>query len=149
LDYNRDNHKEITMSDKCKDRVGPEFKDRMEDIRKLWKLYTRGDEEGDPELGTFDEYGLALDYVAPGTFGDEQTRGYLRYQLSWGGPSDEFRFYMDENRDIEHIEYWFMDWFDGASVEPKGQDASLLREIFDDWKGLEIVDAEIKKAMVD
>ena len=44
------------------------------------------------DIGTFWEYGLALDYVAPGTFKD-QKQGYFRYQISVGGPSEEFRFY--------------------------------------------------------
>tara|TARA_Y100000401_G_scaffold48761_1_gene37909 strand:- start:420 stop:791 length:372 start_codon:yes stop_codon:yes gene_type:complete len=56
----------------------------------------------------FGNYGLCVDFVEPFTF-DDQDEGYLRYQLSWGGPSDELRFY--DNR----VEYWFLDWFDGAS----------------------------------
>ena len=36
--------------------------------------------------------------------------------MSWGGPSDEFRIYTDDQNQIEYIEYWYMDWFDGASI---------------------------------
>ena len=60
-------------------------------------------------------YGLCFDYVEKGTFTD-QDRGYFRYQLSWGGPSDEFRIYVDYDKQITHIDYWFLDWGDGASV---------------------------------
>ena len=60
---------------------------------------------------------LSFDYVEPNTFND-QTRGYWRLQLSWGGPSDEFRIYTDIlNNKIHYIEYWYMDWFDGAKVD--------------------------------
>lgn len=60
------------------------------------------------EIGSIYDYGLSLDYVEPGTWND-QKEGFVRYQFSWGGPSDEVRFYRDRTT------YNFMDWFDGAS----------------------------------
>lgn len=55
---------------------------------------------------------LSWDYV------DSEGReaGYYRLQLSCGGPSDEFRIYVDQDKEIDIIEYWYMDWFDGAYV---------------------------------
>ena len=68
----------------------------------------------------FHEYGLSFDYVEPNTF-EGQTRGYHRFQLSWGGPSDEIRFYTTvaehDNHLLDRAEYWYMDWFDGAKVD--------------------------------
>ena len=59
---------------------------------------------------------LSWDYVEAGTF-EDQEEGYYRLQLSWGGPSDEFRIYTTQYADeIDVIEYWYMDWFDGASI---------------------------------
>ena len=59
---------------------------------------------------------LSWDYVEPGTFEDQED-GYYRLQLSWGGPSDEFRIYTTQYADeIDIIEYHYMDWFDGASI---------------------------------
>lgn len=59
---------------------------------------------------------LSWDYVESGTF-EDQKEGYYRLQLSWGGPSDEFRIYtIGDTLEIDVIEYWYMDWFDGASV---------------------------------
>jgi len=59
---------------------------------------------------------LSWDYVESGTF-EDQEKGYYRLQLSWGGPSSEFRIYTTQYADeIDVIEYWYMDWFDGASV---------------------------------
>jgi len=43
--------------------------------------------------------------------------GYWRWQFSWGGPSDELRAYVNELREIHRLEYWFMDWMDGAKLE--------------------------------
>lgn len=54
------------------------------------------------------EHGLSFDFVEPNTYGGQPV-GYYCYLLSWGGPSDEFRFYPDGR-----IEYCFKDWFDGA-----------------------------------
>ncbi len=117
----------------CKERVRPHLESRLSDIRKLWEAYKSGDENGVEDLGMFHEYGLCFDYVAPGTF-KGQKRGYFRYQLSWGGPSDEFRFYCDENFELVRIEYWFLDWFDGAKIPLSGHDNELLAEIFHDFK---------------
>ena len=60
------------------------------------------------DLGDFNDYGLCFDYVEPDTF-DDQPAGYYRFQISWGGPSSEFRFHGDGD-----ITYHFMDWYDGA-----------------------------------
>ena len=59
---------------------------------------------------------LSWDYVEPGTF-EDQEEGYYRLQLSWGGPSDEFRIYtIGDTLEIDVIDYHYMDWFDGASI---------------------------------
>ena len=55
---------------------------------------------------------LSWDYVD----GEGRDSGYYRLQLSYGGPSDEFRIYVNRDKEIDIIEYWFMDWFDGAHV---------------------------------
>jgi DnaJ-class molecular chaperone len=63
----------------------------------------------------------------------EEEEGYFRYQLSWGGPSDEFRIFALKESDewnLYRIEYWFMDWFDGASRRLTGEDYDLIEEIF-------------------
>ena len=126
----------------CKERIRANLKGRITDLDKLFTLWQNGDEEGAPELGTFNEYGLCLDYVAPGTF-EKQRRGYLRYQLSWGGPSDEFRFYLDENLNTTRIEYWFMDWFDGAKIILKGHSLNLLEDIYQNFKECGVVSHQI------
>ena len=134
----------VTQS--CKEKVLGELRDRIQDIRKLWRLYQKDPDASNPDLGSFHEYGLCFDYVAKGTFGD-QKRGYFRWQLSWGGPADEFRFYLDECLDPVEIEYWYLDWFDCAKVDLTGQDYALLEEIFKDFKDLGIVEAERNKAL--
>jgi hypothetical protein len=129
----------------CKERINQHLKSRIHDLDKLFRLYQSGDEVGDEDLGTFNEYGLGFDYVAPHTFKD-QRRGYFRYQLSYGGPADEFRFYTDENLNPTRIEYWFLDWFDGAKIILKDRSYQLLNEIFDDFKDAGIVQNELYKA---
>jgi hypothetical protein len=59
--------------------------------------------------------GLCFDYVEPETFTD-QLEGYWRWQLSWGGPGDEFRIYVNPDKSVHRIEYWYLDWYDGAKV---------------------------------
>ncbi len=136
------------MSEKqktCQERVQEEFEDRMDDIRRLWRAYQKDPDKSVVDVGTFSDYGLGFDYVAPGTFND-QKRGYFRYQLSWGGPSDEFRFYCDENFKPVEIEYWFLDWGDGATITLSGKDYALLDEIFNDFKEIGVVQSEYDKS---
>ena len=89
-------------------------------------------ELGEIARDLFADYGLAFDYVAPGTFTDQRT-GYWRYQMSYGGPSDELRFYgAHTDRQPARIEYWFLDWFDGASIDVSGTVAGDVWEFFHD-----------------
>lgn len=72
----------------------------------------------------FHEYEDFFDYVNSNALSwdwvdaeDEKNPGYFRLQLSWGGPSDEFRIYtIGDTLDIDCIDYHYMDWFDGASI---------------------------------
>ena len=113
----------------CKDRIKAHLKSRMNDLQTLWGNYccNKADDE---DLGNIYEYGLCFDYVPAGTFSD-QREGFFRYQLSTGGPGDEFRFFADATRDVHRIEYWFLDWFDGAHRVLREEDEELLMEIFE------------------
>jgi hypothetical protein len=135
----------------CAERVAEHLAGRLSDLRKLGGLYCEGDEEGDYDLGTFPEYGLYFDYVAPGTFAD-QKEGYYRYQISWGGTSDEFRFFADRNHRglvVYRIEYWFLDWFDGAHIQLTGEDCLFMEEIFQFFEDIGSCEAEYEKTMED
>ena len=79
----------------CADQVQEHLEDRLKDLHTV--------------------EGLCFDYVDPDTFND-QKEGYWRWQLSWGGPGDEFRIYINPNKSVHRIEYWYMDWYDGAKV---------------------------------
>jgi hypothetical protein len=124
----------------CKERIYKHLFSRISDLKKLFRAYQKGDDE------EFLEYGLCFDYVAPNTFGDQS--GYFRYQLSWGGPSEEFRFYANPRDSFpERIEFWLLDWFDGASIELSGDNYDLLSEIWQFFQEIGIVEAEYEKAM--
>ena len=116
----------------CKDLVKERLRKRIIDLEKLWEAQQMG-EEDDGELGNLNDYGLSLDYVKPDTF-QCQPQGYIRYQISWGGPSDEFRFYLNPNLSPYRIEYWYLDWFDGANIILEGSNEKLLKEIYDGWQ---------------
>lgn len=124
----------------CEERVAAQLQGRLDDLRTLWRLYCEGNEEGDEDLGNFHEYGLAFDYVGPDTFKDQE-EGYFRYQLSWGGPGDEFRFFVSGPRfEVHRIEYCFLDWWDGASRRLYGEDRELMEEIFDFFREIGTVE---------
>ena len=94
---------------KCIDLVNKNYQSRLKDIS---NAYNNDNIDVSQWLS---EYGLSWDYVASNTF-DNQSKGYYRWQLSWGGPSDEFRIYTDNDKNIKLVEYWYLDWFDGASI---------------------------------
>lgn len=129
----------------CRERIREHLTSRVSDLRRLWKAYQTGDDDGVPDLGNIYEYGLSFDYVAAGTFKD-QREGYFRYQISWGGPSDEFRFFTDAQRQVTRIEYWFLDWFDGAKVTLHGKREAFLLELFAWFDECGAVEAEFRKA---
>ena len=104
---------------KCKDKVEDAFRSRMEDIKTLFYAEDNRTED----LGHLNEYGLCIDFVEAGTFKD-QREDFYRYQLSYGGPQEEFRIY--KNGDVE---FWFLDWFDGAPIDVTGEDANIIKEI--------------------
>jgi len=116
----------LTKSEKkeksCADLVRSEWLIREEELE---KFEAKGWDD-------FHEYGLSFDYVEPNTF-EGQTRGYYRFQLSWGGPSDEIRFYTTvaehDNHLLDRAEYWYMDWFDGAKESVT--DARIIPELWD------------------
>ena len=86
------------MTEACKDLIEDRWTTRAEDLE-------------DPEYEA-----LGFDYVEPHTF-EKQPEGYWRWQFSWGGPSDELRGYVNEHKELHRLEYWYMDWMDGAKLE--------------------------------
>ena len=111
---------------KCADLVHKKYQDTLKDYQQAYDYFNDGykDLEKKPDEAyegyeDFFDYvnqsGLCFDFVSVDTF-EDQDRGYWRFQMSWGGPSDEFRIYTDDQNQIEYIEYWYMDWFDGASI---------------------------------
>ena len=134
------------MADKtCKERINDEYSDRIETIESILDRNDDGHNDNDYDAvdqaeTELNEYGLSFDYVEPNTF-EDQKRGYLRWQLSWGGPSDEFRFFIDEHGGITDIESRFMDWFDGAVINVNMRSCDGMK--FDHKYGLLEYDADI------
>jgi hypothetical protein len=69
------------------------------------------DEIRDELRERFYEYALSFDVVHAENPGES----YVRYQISTGGPGEEIRFFCGFNRIPYKVEFWFLDWFDGAS----------------------------------
>ena len=88
---------------KCKDRIATEWAKEKE------RLNAKTDTE-------IREYPLSFDHVEANFFandrGEHTHEGYSRYQMSYGGPQDEIRFYNDNT-----VTYAFLDWGDGAEID--------------------------------
>jgi hypothetical protein len=141
-------HDTAQRSLSCKARWRAEKNDRISDLKKLFTAHQRGEQDRHLDtLGVFSEYGLGFDYVAPGTFVDAP-QGYWRYQLSWGGPSEEFRFYAGGcgEHQAYRISYAFLDWFDGHERALVGNDLALLQDIWGYFRDTGATVAEYRKA---
>ena len=108
------------------------FDDESPKTEQAYELF--GDEISDTMRERFSEYALDFSYIAEDTYND-QPEGYARYQISWGGPATEIRFYCDSERKPYRVEFWYLDWFDGACVDiTEHETTSLLTDAlgFDD-----------------
>jgi len=74
------------------------------------------------------EYGLCFDYASR-TLGNKG--GYYRYQLSWGGPQEEFRFFVDPDGFLRRVEFWYLDWGTGERIVLKDKEFALLKGVFE------------------
>ena len=110
----------------CQDLVFRKYKARLVDLQaasdyfSIEKESARAAHNWHKDLNHYEDYydyinqlGLCFDFVEANTF-DNQPCGYWRWQLSWGGPGDEFRVFTDVNKNIDRVEYVYLDWFDGA-----------------------------------
>jgi hypothetical protein len=112
----------------CNERITEELERVAHTFRRYMEnfdVYENGDDEQPP----FCEHGLSLDWQE----GDDGEEGFLCYLLSWGGPSDELRFYRDGT-----VEYWFKDWFDGASRDVSRED--WAQWLLDMWQEFGLMD---------
>lgn len=118
---------------------------RAEDFR-FWM--DNGTDAEDNEHGSFYDYGLSVDYVAPEPLDDDirgYKEGYLRYQISWGGPSEEIRFYFDQFGKVTRIEFVYLDWFKGVGFDVTKED--WAQWLWDWFKDTGTVEAEINKVL--
>ena len=117
------------MTDKQKEleRNAEQVKDSVIcDIEELLDKYLQGKDD-------IYEYGLSFDYVAPGTFRD-QREGYWRYQIAWGGPAYEIRFY-GPGADWKPVDvsFVYLDWFVGHEIALEGHDREVAQRLWDEY----------------
>ena len=138
------------VEQKCAAKVDASLRNSVDTLRDYYQVYI-GEAEPTDEINedSFLEYGLSFDYVPEGTFTD-QIEAYFRYQISWGGPSTEYRFYVTNPYAAGtpyRIEYWYLDWFDGAGSALYGEDLELLKDIFELFKDVGVTEAAYTKAL--
>ena len=131
---------------KCSELVKEKYQDRLKqfetaktfldidkDARDQFEQFLAVEFSDLVEYDNFFDYcnqaGLCFDRVEAGTFKDQRD-AYWRWQLSYGGPSEEFRLY--DNKDLE---YWYLDWFDGACVDVVDD---VFVDIINDFKPLSV-----------
>ena len=92
----------MTKEKTCEERIDEYLASASGEIKDMYKA----DVENGGVWGFDPQHALHVDVVV----NEDGEPQYGQYLMSWGGPSDEFRFYYDGR-----IEYVFMDWYDGAT----------------------------------
>jgi len=115
-------------------------KQHLESTAEVMQMYSDNYEiyeEGNDDYPCFYDYGLGFDFVeSDGDYNDGAP--YFRYQMSYGGPSDEVRFY-----ESGMIEYVFLDWFVGVGFDVTDEPwAQWLR---DNFEGIGMLDFNAKR----
>src|SRR5688500_9496019 len=124
----KDSRRSFAYKPSCEELVDRALTRRIKELHILWNAYEKGIEDA-ANLGKLSEYGYAFDFVVPNAR-SVSARSYFRYLLSGGGPSDEFRFFA--GKEGGHwkpycIEYWYLDWFDGAKRTVQGLRFDLMQ----------------------
>jgi len=126
---------------KCSDIVQWEYVQRLDQFEDAKSFFEKNkkdklDHQNSDQYDCYEDFfeyvnqsGLCFDRVEAGTFKDQRA-GYWRWQLSWGGPSQEFRLF--DNGDLE---FWHLDWFDGACVQVKDEIFENIMANFKDLSG--------------
>jgi hypothetical protein len=139
----------MTERPSCAARWASTKRSRIDALRRLQDAWQDGDEDRHAnDLGTLSAYGLGFDYVAPDTFAD-QKEGYWRYQLSSGGPGDEFRFYAGGCGEQQpyRVGYAFLDFFDGHEKALTGNDLDVILRLWTHLQDAGATEAAYRKAM--
>ncbi len=114
----------------CKDRINQKLRERIAEFEEALKAEEQMQEE---ERETFkidgNEYEGLIDWINERAlfYGDDSYYRAKQLLLSYGGPSDFFLFFTEEDR----IEYRFQDWFDGAERELQGHDYEVMRQVYE------------------
>ena len=133
----------------CADIIPYAMENRLNEMQEMWDVYC-GWEKPTDEIteDSFHKYGLSFEYVDEG----DDDNNYFRYQISYGGPSEEIRFYCYKNHFGQWVfseaEFVYMDWtwFDGASEMITGNHLALMKELFDHFNECGLLDEEFEKA---
>jgi len=115
----------LAKEDTCEDRIDAALISRAEDFTEMWDTL---------DWERLDEYGLGHDRVVHDLLymskeaRQEYEGDYIRYQISWGGPSEEIRFYPHK------IEFVFADWFDQARRDITNLEwAQWIKDYLGEW----------------
>ena len=107
------------QTEELKDRTIESFKSRHEDLERFYINQHVSEYIDDDIEQEFYEYFLSVDVGY-----DE----FVRLQISYGGPQEEFRIFKDG-----HIEYCLLDWYQGYSLNvTDNKIAQWLKESFID-----------------
>ena len=97
----------------CAEKVKVSWESRKEDFERFMNDISGATQE------EFYEYGLSFDYVDPETF-EDHPEGFFRYQLGFGGPTVEIRFFASQGISgwsLYRAEFWYLDWGGGAKID--------------------------------
>ena len=135
----------------CEDRIHRAFSNTMRDLSEMDLC----------DIEQLTNYALSFDYVRRGEIGNPVP--CFRWQMSWGGPQDEFLFPFHRQvlfvghwtsdddglrynpNGTQKCQYWFRDWGDSAHVNLCKDHLDILRKVINTYGYHGYVIEEFKK----
>lgn len=96
------------------------------DLQEFWDDVAE-DDFRESVLTLQSEYGLSWEYVPA----QGKDAGFWRYLFSWGGPSEELRFYTDQLGNVYKTRFVYKDWFEHCSLPVEH---NVINHIIDNFK---------------
>lgn len=107
----------------CKELIPEKYHREMDSIKEALDHGHREDNQVGTDVQTYDEYQDNILGI--------NVKIEMDIQCSWGGPSDGFKLSVNpEDGEIESAEYYYRDWFDGATQKVSDDDLEYIKRMF-------------------
>lgn len=92
---------------------------RYENINLALKKQSEGEEEGEGTIQNLHEGILEISKTHT-----------VKVMLSWGGPSDGYKFYFNDCKELDHVSYWYADWGTYTEIDLSKEEQDKITQVY-------------------